>query len=131
MIIEAAKSGHTQVVQLLLPTSILVTPEQPQIPSGMNTTGQIPVVFGGFHHLPATAAALTHMLNMEVELNRPGGGLTTPVNLEDKLLEELPPIDFESTIASSTFAQPNNAFPFSFFVLPPPAPQQQLNQHLQ
>ena len=71
------------------------------------------------------------MLNMEVELNRAGGGLTTPVNLEDKLLEELPPIDFESTIASSTFAQPNNAFPFSFFVLPPPAPQQQLNQHLQ
>ena len=45
MIIEAAKSGHTQVVQLLLdyPISILVTPEQAQIPSGMNTTGQIPV----------------------------------------------------------------------------------------
>ena len=43
MIIEAAKSGHTQVVQLLLdyPSSILVTPEQAQIPSGMNTTGQI------------------------------------------------------------------------------------------
>ena len=43
MIIEAAKSGHTQVVQLLLdyPISILVTPEQAQIPSGMNTTGQI------------------------------------------------------------------------------------------
>ena len=46
MIIEAAKSGHTQVVQLLLdyPISILVTSEQAQIPSGMNTTGQIPVV---------------------------------------------------------------------------------------
>ena len=38
MIIEAAKSGHTQVVQLLLdyPNSILVTSELAQISSGMN-----------------------------------------------------------------------------------------------
>ena len=43
MIIEAAKSGHTQVVQLLLdyPSSILVTPEQAQLPAGINSSGQV------------------------------------------------------------------------------------------
>ena len=44
MIIEAAKSGHTPVVSLLLdyPSSILVMPEEAQISSGMNTIGQVP-----------------------------------------------------------------------------------------
>ena len=55
---------------------------------------------------PAAAAALTHMLNLEVaELNRSSnatgllgiGGSSTPVYLEDivKLLEDLPPLEIE------------------------------------
>lgn len=45
MIIEAAKSGHTQVVQLLLdyPSSILVTSDLAQISSGMNATPMMAV----------------------------------------------------------------------------------------
>ena len=45
MIIQVAKSGHTRAVSLLLdyPSSILVTPEQAQISSGMNITGQVPI----------------------------------------------------------------------------------------
>ena len=81
------------------------------------------------------------MLNMEVELNRPGGGgigggtlvgLTTPtpVNLEDivKLLEELPPLEFESTRPSPAppAPTPNQTAPSSSVpsVLAPPAQQQ-------
>ena len=120
MIIEAAKSGHTQVVHLLLdyPNSILATSELAQISSGINAATAASTCSDDSSP-PATALA-TGEVPTPAPRVPPVGGVATP-SLGGRPEPQGAVTAVAATAALTSLLPPNTSLPSSLVPLPGPS----------